>query len=133
MSWLLGRDTYAALIRGVPRVLARCQQHAGRLQVSAVTVTVIEMWLLRPKTPARYLQGYQFAFQQVVVVPMGDAVARRAASIGSAAKPTQRPRMTLADWIVAATAVTHGLTLITADTQVFAGVSGLQLADWFQP
>jgi predicted nucleic acid-binding protein len=34
---------------------------------------------------------------------------------------------------MAATAVTHGLTLVTADAPVFAGVPGLQLTDWFVP
>jgi predicted nucleic acid-binding protein len=132
MSWLLHRDTCAAVIRGGPRVSARFAQHLGQLHVSAVTVVVLEMWLARARTPARYLHSYGAIFQQLTVVPCDDAVARRAASIGST-RGAQRPRMTLVDLLVAATAVTHGFTLVTGDLAHFANIQRLTVDDWFVP
>lgn len=132
MSWLLHRDTCAGLIRGSARVGARLTQHLGQVHVSAVTIAVLELWLLRSRIPARYLQGYQALFQQVTVVPVDDPVAHRAASIGLTGR-AQRPPLTLVHMLVAATAVIHGFTLVTRDTQLFANVPGLTVVDWFIP
>ena len=132
MNWLLHRDTCAAVIRGVSRVTGRFVQELGRLHVSAVTIAVVEMWLLRPRTPSRYLHSYRALFQQVKVVVVDDPVARRAASIGTAIRG-QRPRATLVDVIVAATAVTLGFTLVTHDTPYFANIPGLTVVDWLVP
>src|SRR5262245_30738850 len=102
MNWILHRDACAAVIRGASRVSARFAQELGRLHVSAVSIAVVEMWLLRPRIPARYLQGYHALFQRVKVVSLDDPVARRAASISPAVRG-QRPRATLVDLLVAGT------------------------------
>jgi tRNA(fMet)-specific endonuclease VapC len=132
MSWLLHRDTCAAVIRGVRRVSAHFAQQLGQIHVSALTITVLELWLTRVKTPTRYLQGYAAIFQNLKVVPVDDVIAHRAARLGNA-QSGQGPSMTLVDLIVAATAVSQGFTLVTRDTGLFANVPGLMLADWFVP
>jgi tRNA(fMet)-specific endonuclease VapC len=132
MSWILHRDTCAAVIRGNTRVSARFAQELGRLHVSAVTIAVVEMWLLRARTPTRYLHSYTALFQQVKIVPVDDPVARRTASIATAARG-QRLRATLVDFLVAATAIVHGFTLVTHDTPYFANIPGLTVVDWLVP
>src|SRR5262245_5454701 len=121
MSFLLYQDTYAACARQVPRVTARLAQNLGSVLVSAVTITLLEMWLVRSRTPTRYLQAYGTLMRQITVLSIDDAVAHRAASVGSRLY-RQKVRMPLAPLLAAATALERGLTLVTHDTQLFSVV-----------
>jgi predicted nucleic acid-binding protein len=61
-----------------------------------------------------------------------DAIAHRAAGIGPRLR-LQGRRLSLANLLVAATAVERGLTLVTHSAQTFAGIPGLVLEDWTVP
>jgi predicted nucleic acid-binding protein len=62
-------------------------------------------------------------FAVAEVLPLSDAVA------GQAVLLRQRRRMSLGDSIVAATALVHGYTLVTRDTDDFRWIPDLQLLD----
>jgi tRNA(fMet)-specific endonuclease VapC len=132
MSFLLDRDTCEHWIRGAQRVANAAVQHQGRLHISAATVMALELWLLHARTPSRHLQGYGAILQQDSVVIIDEDVAHRAASVG-ARLTGQRPRLTPIDLLVAATALVHGLTLVTHDLQHYARVPGLTIVDWLMP
>ena len=132
MSFLLDQDIYAAALRGNPLVTSRWTQNLGRLHVSAVTVTMLEMWLVRSRTPSRYLQAYGTLMSQAKVLSVDDAVARRAARVGSRLRSQGQP-LPLVALLIAGTALEHNLTLVTHHTQLFAPVPGLPLADWLVP
>jgi tRNA(fMet)-specific endonuclease VapC len=91
----------------------------------------LELWLRHANTPGRYLQGYTAARQQLKVVSVDEAVAYRAARVGSFLPAGAR--MNLLDLLVAATALVHDMTLVTHTPQVYAQVPGLKLADWLIP
>jgi hypothetical protein len=65
MSYLLHTDTCASGVRDVRAVRNHFALHPGGLFISAVTLTGLEIWLLRPSTPLRHRTGY-FSFQQGV-------------------------------------------------------------------
>ncbi len=65
-------------------------------------------------------------------LPFDDAVARRYAELRALLESQGRPIADL-DLIIAATALVHGLTLVTHNTSDFARVPGLILEDWEIP
>ena len=132
MSFLLNRDTCAAFLRGRQVVTARFPQHRGNLHASALTILSLEMWLLRHSTPGRLLNAYQAGLQQVRVVNLDDAVAHQGARL-SVQLRRQGRQMSTTNLILAATALVHGLTLVTHATGTFNFVPGLSLADWLVP
>jgi predicted nucleic acid-binding protein len=132
MSFLVHRDTCIAWVRGLPPVRNRFLQHQGSLHVSVISLMGLALWLLRLKTPSRYMQGYTAIMQQARVVNVDEPVAARAARLG-ARLHSQKPRLMPIDLLAAATALERGLTLVTHDTQHYAHVPGLAVVDWMVP
>ena len=62
-------------------------------------------------------------FRNTRILPLTDTIAGRAISL------RQQRRMGLGDAIIAATAVTHNLTLVTHNTEDFRWINGLELLD----
>jgi tRNA(fMet)-specific endonuclease VapC len=132
VTFLLHRDTCAAYLQQVRRVVNRCVQQRGNLYVSPVTATDLEMWLVRAVTPSQYLFRYRIFLQDVAILTVDDAIAHRASGIGSRLR-LQGRNPGLAALLVAATALERGLTLVTHSAQTFAGIPGLVLEDWTVP
>ena len=132
MSFLLEADTCVARLRRNAVVANRFLQHAGGLFLSVVSVTGLELWLLRPNTPSRFQAPYMGLRSCLTLLNVDDAVAHRAARVGNS-RPTQARRLTTADLLIAATALEHGLTLVTHHTAAYAGIPGLTVVDWLAP
>ena len=62
-------------------------------------------------------------FRRTQILPLTDAIAQQAVSL------RQQRRMGLGDSIIAATAMTHNLTLVTHNTEDFRWIGGLQMLD----
>src|SRR4051812_48826231 len=101
MSYLLDTDTCLSAIRNSPRVTNRFSRNVGNLHVSVVSITELEMWLLRSGTPIHYGQGFFSAMRQVRLMDVTEPVAHRAAMIGSGLRSRGR-RSGLADLLIAA-------------------------------
>lgn len=132
MSFLLDTDTCSAYIKANPRVLNRFMQHSGGLHVSTVTVGELYVWALRRRAPAYRLQQVQDLLQQVVVREVTLAVAQKYGEVQAALMDAGKkaPEM---DLLIAATALAHGLILVTHNTRHYANVPGLSQADWTVP
>ncbi len=132
MSYLLAQDACDAWLRGRPALVARAQQNAGKLHVSALTVLRLEMGVTRYNTPSQVLTRYLSLLQAVRQLSLDDAVAHRGAQLGGHLRRAGQP-LPLANLVVAATALVHGLTLVTHDAQAFAAAPGLSTVDWSVP
>jgi tRNA(fMet)-specific endonuclease VapC len=132
MSYLLDVDSCAAFIRKVPRVERRCLQNLGRLHVSVIAVTELEVWLCLPGTPLHFQHGYIAMLGQVKLLNVDEPIAHQAAKVRTA-MPGSGKGVTTADLLIAATAIVHGLTLVTQSVRTFAGVPGLTVVDWSVP
>lgn len=132
MTYLLDANTCVAVVRNVATVSRRCAQNRGSLHLSVVSITELEDWLMRPRTPFRFAQVF-FAFtQNVALLDVTEPVAHRAAMIRHGLQGQGR-RMGLADLLTAATALEHKLTLVTRTVQPFAGIPGLTVINWAVP
>jgi predicted nucleic acid-binding protein len=104
-------------------------QYAGRLHVSVVSIGELMTWGLRKKASPNRLPGLLDFMKGIdilpVTPPIADEYGRLRAALLDAGRPT--PQMDL--WI-AATAIYHGLTLVSHNTRDFAHIPGLKLDDW---
>jgi tRNA(fMet)-specific endonuclease VapC len=72
---------------------------------------------------------YDVIHPSLPMLPYDEAAAARHAFIRQARAAQGRP-LPFADGQIASIALTHGLTLVTANTKDFIGVEGLSLEDW---
>jgi predicted nucleic acid-binding protein len=70
--------------------------------------------------------------QGILVPPVDEAVAHRAAGIGTRLRIQGQPLNTV-DQQIAATAFVHGLTVVTHAPQAYANIPGLTVVDWMVP
>lgn len=132
MTILLDSDICASIIRNVSRVMPHYAPHAGSSHLSVVSITELELWLLRFRTPLSYRQKF-FNFQQSLrLLDVTEPIAHRAAMITNDLK-SQGRRIGLGDSLIAATALEHGLTLVARNLNPFTNISGLTVIDWSTP
>lgn len=132
MSFLLDTDICSAYLKGDHRVGNRVIQYGGRLYVSAITAGELYTWVLRAKTSPRRLTDLLAFFRDVEILDVNESVARQFGEIRASLLDAglSSPDM---DLLNAATALAHGLTMVTHNTQDYAAVPGLILADWLNP
>ena len=132
MSFLLDTATSSAYLKGNPKVVKRVIQYGGPLSVSMVTVGELHTWAFRAKASPRRLADLASFLNDVAIWDLDLDVARKFGEIrASLLDAGQRaPEM---DLLIAATALVHGLTLVTHNTRDYAHVSGLALADRLVP
>lgn len=87
---------------------------------------------LKAKSATRQLQQFSTFCQHSQILPLTDAIFDRAADLWVTAHAAGRPQKD-ADLLIAATALEHGLSLVTGNTTDFSWISGLTLEDWRQP
>jgi tRNA(fMet)-specific endonuclease VapC len=132
LSFLLDTDICSAYLRGNGSVHGRVLQYGGRLYISAITAGELFAWALRATaSPKRWSEMAAF-FRDVTTLPVDQDVALKFGEL----RAWQLDAGVLTpdlDLINAATALTHGLTMVTHNTRDYAAVPGLSLADWLRP
>jgi len=131
MSFLLDTDTCSAHLKS-GALAHRLVQHTGRLHISVITLAELYTWALRAKAPPHRLQGVLDLLSDVAVLDVTPAVARRFGEVQALLLDLgqRAPHM---DLLIAATAVVHGLTVVTHNQQHFMKIPGLSLDDWLAP
>jgi tRNA(fMet)-specific endonuclease VapC len=132
MSFLIDTDIASAYVRGVGLVQNRFLQYTGWLSLSVVTFAELKIWLYRKNTPNIIARELASLEQQVSVMEMDNVVADKAVSLG-ASLLDGGITVALPDLLIAATALVHGLTLVTHNTQDFQNILGLMVVDWLAP
>ena len=132
MSFLVDTDICSAHLKDVGRVTGRFLQYTGRLHVSVVTVAELFSWVSRANASPRRLQGLLAFLSEVNVLDIDLEIARRFGEV-QAGFLDQGQVMPAMDLLIAATALVHGLTVVTHNTQDFSRISDLPLTDWLSP
>ena len=129
MSYLLDTDICSAHLKRPAGLTSRFVQHSGRLAVSVLTVGELLTWARRRGAPARRLEGIEALLSEVDSLVVSEKVAEVFGELRAAQLDAGTPTPTADLWI-AATAVAHGLTLVTHNTRDYHSITGLNLADW---
>ncbi len=129
MSFLIDTDICSAHLKGNRSVFSKFVQHAGRLHVSAITAGELYSWVLRSKAPFDRRQLLQRFLMGATLLPIDHEVAHRFGVLRAGLLDRGQPRMST-DLFIAATALAHGLTMVTHNTQHFQNVPDLAVEDW---
>jgi tRNA(fMet)-specific endonuclease VapC len=131
MRYLLDTNVLSDFVRGDPKVLARVQVTAPSLiAVSVVTVMELEYGLLLNRERAKKLAPIIDAFlNSITVLDLSRADALAAASLRANLRQRGRPIGPF-DILLAGSAVSRGLILVTSNTREFERITGLQIEDW---
>lgn len=130
MNFLLDTDTCVYFLRGNPNVHARINQ-VGRDEVALSIVSLVELrYGAEYSADSLKNHGIVDAFVEgIVVLGIDDWIARRFGQIKSRLR---RDGQLIADFdlLIAATALSRNLTLVTNNTVHFERVPDLALQNW---
>lgn len=130
MQYLLDTDSCVYAIKREPRVVDRLREHSPEdFGISAVTVA--ELWFgaaksSRPKQTRESVDAFLVPFD---VLPFGAAAAEAYAEARLHLERKGRP-IGERDLLIAATAISLKLTVVTHNVREFSRVPNLRLEDW---
>jgi tRNA(fMet)-specific endonuclease VapC len=131
---LVDTDTLSALMKQRPAALANAHAYLAihnHLTLSVITRCEILRGLKAISATAKEAAFAQFCAANVIL-PVTDAIILRAAEI-YADLYQQGLLIGDADILIAATALEHGLALVTNNTNHFNRIANLQLQNWLIP
>lgn len=132
MSFLLDTDICSAFLKQNASLYNRFNQYSGQLSISVVSVGELFTWVYRRNAPPTRLQGLLALLNDLRVLEVDVPIARRFGEIR--AQLLDRGHVVpTADMLIAATAIEHGLTLVTHNTQHYVNVPQLPMIDWLLP
>jgi len=129
VSFLIDTDTCSAHLRQKGAVTGRFLQYTGQLHISVITMGELFTWAMRANAPPRRMDSLQHLLSDVNVLDVTGVVAQQFGRARAELMDVGRPAPDL-DLLIAATAMVHGLTLVTHNVQDFANIPGLRVIDW---
>jgi predicted nucleic acid-binding protein len=124
-DYLLDTDVLVRCLRGVSETLSFAQELTEQGDLHTSVWSHLEIWLLTRADDQRQTQEFLTPF---IAHPINDDIARRAAELLRLRGETETP-LTYAEAVVAATALHHGLTLVTYNTRNLESLSALRLVN----
>lgn len=124
-DYLLDTDVLIRCLRGVAETLTFAQQLTEQGDLHTSVWSHLEIWLLTQPNDLKQTQEFLMPF---IAHPINDEIARRAAELLRLRGDTEAP-LTYAEAVVAATALHHGLTLVTYNTKNLETLASLRLVN----
>lgn len=134
MIFLLDTNTCIYLIRErPPEVLRRFEEHAvGDIGVSSVTAAELHFGVQSSQRPAQNLRALEQFLLPLAVVEFGHSAAAAYGRIRASLEGRGTPIGPL-DTLIAAHALSLGLTLVTNNEREFTRVPDLEVENWATP
>lgn len=127
--YLLDADTVSFALRGQGGVAARILEHRpSELCLSSITLAELGFGA-EAKRSQKLRRAVRSFVSEVGVVPFDEAAALRYASLAAQLARTGTP-IGILDTLVAAHALSLGLTVVTNNTRHFGRVPGLRVENW---
>jgi tRNA(fMet)-specific endonuclease VapC len=127
---MLDTDSVSFAIRGAGRVGERIvERRPSELCISAITLAELRFGAERRKS-SKLNRAIEAFVRDVTVVPFDESCADTYGRLGAKLAASGATIGEL-DTMIAAHALTLGLTLVTNNTRHFARVEGLRTANWF--
>jgi tRNA(fMet)-specific endonuclease VapC len=113
--------------------MARLDRVEGEVATSVLCIGEIVFGARRRGGGRRY-EAYlrEVVLPTMRILDVDLAVATAYGAIRAEVEGRGRPRADM-DLLIAATALAHGLTVVTQNTRHFEGIAGLAVEDWTQP
>jgi tRNA(fMet)-specific endonuclease VapC len=129
MSFLIDTDICSSHLRNKPVVVARFVQYAGQLFISAVSLAELYAWVSRRRSPPRHMDGLMAMLCDMTILDVDHEVAKRFGQLRGYILDRGQvvPGM---DLLIVATAIVHGLIVVTHNTKHFADIPELTVEDW---
>jgi predicted nucleic acid-binding protein len=99
--------------------------------VSSITVGELVLGTILSDHASRELTNVEAFLRPIQVMPFGRDEAFQWATLDAQLR-RQGKRIEMEDAIIAATAITHGMTVVTGNGKHFERVKGLKIVDWEQ-
>jgi tRNA(fMet)-specific endonuclease VapC len=126
---MLDADTVSYALRGQGNVAARLLEHPpSELCISAITLAELTFGA-EAKRSSRTRRAIRTFTRGIAVAPFDEASAERFAAVAAALATRGQP-IGLYDTLVAAQALSLGLTVVTNNTRHFSRVPGLAVENW---
>lgn len=131
MTWLLDTCTVSDFVKGQAGVLARLKTTPPQsISISAVTRMEIEYGLqLHPARTEKLAPVIDAFLASITVLPFENADAKAAGTIRAVLQKRGRP-IGAYDIMIAGTALTRGLTVVTSNVGEFERIEGLRVENW---
>ncbi len=133
MRYLLDTCVISDFIKGEAGTAARLKQ-TPPIDVAVSTITVMELrygLALNPQRARKVEPAIASLLSSITTLPFNNAEAEQAAQIRALLKSQGQP-IGVYDILIAATALSHNLTMVTANQREFERVPGLQIENWRQ-
>ena len=127
--YLLDADTVSYALRGQGRVASRIlERPPSDVCISAITLAELRYGAERKKSQKlrRAIRGF---VKDITVVPFDEAAAERFGAVATELSAAGTP-IGVVDTLVAAQALSLGLTVVTNNIKHFAHVQGLKIENW---
>jgi predicted nucleic acid-binding protein len=122
-DYLLDTDVLIRCLRGVAETLTLAQQLTEEGDLHTSVWSHLEIWLLTQPNEQKQTLDFLAAF---ITHPVTDEIARRAAELLKLRGQTEAP-LTYSEAVIAATAIHHGLTLVTYNTRNLETLTALRI------
>ena len=132
MTFLLDTNICSFYLRQHPLVYQKMMQHQGQLAISTITWAELHTWAARSSAPKSRLNSLFGLLNDVDLLIVDRTVAETFGYLRAELRRQGNPVPEL-DAIIAATALTHSLILVTNNSKDFARISNLTLQDWTHP
>ncbi len=130
MIYLLDTTTCVFAIKRDPGVLTILQEHApDDFAISAITVAELWFGALKSSRPQQTRSSVDAFLQPFEILPFAGEAAEQYAEIRLHLEKVGRP-IGERDLLIAATAKSRRLTVVTHNVREFARVPGLEIEDW---
>jgi len=127
--YLLDADTVSYALRGEGRVAARVLEHApSDLCISSITFAELRFGA-EAKKSQKLRRAIRSFVKDVAIIPFDEAAAERFAEVAADLAGGGTP-IGIFDTLVAAQALSLGLTVVTNNTRHFGRVTGLKVENW---
>lgn len=130
---LLDTDTLSAVMRANPTVTARARTYLVEHGVFGFSVITRYEILrgLKAKNATAQLEAFERFCETCLILPLTDQIAVRAAEIYASLKRRGEP-IGDADILIGASALAHGLTVVTNNEDHFRRIPGLVVENWLK-
>ena len=131
MNFLIDTNICSAYLKGNRSVWNRFTQYSGGLAISVVSAGELWTWVKRGKLSERSRKSVTEFLDLMDVVDIDLDVALRFGELRAIMADAGTPMPDM-DGLIAATALSHDLTLVTNNTADFQNVPNLRIQDWME-